>query len=288
MTEFDGAPDGPGTGGAQVIELEQLADLQAGLLTAPEERALRERIEREPAVAQMWHALETTRNQLRRLQQRPVPDDVAARLEAAIAAETTGGDQPARTGRQRRVEDPATTPAEAADGGAAAPDGARSETGDGAPEGVVDFAAQRGRRARGRRFNPFVLAAAAAAAIAAVVIAVQVRAPDPARPTPGSAPAAPVLSTAELAGQWPSIRDQRELGFLAPAGKLDRCLGGILPPGVHADLLGARPVIVDGGYGELVAVPDPNDSTRVRLVVLGPGCAVEQDHDVIASVAVPR
>jgi hypothetical protein len=266
--------------------LDQLADLQAGLLTAEEERMLRTRIRRDPQLARLWRSLEDTRQELAQLPQHPVPDDVLADLDAVIAAAVTDyhHSAPASDGEPATNRDPSRTDQPRTD---QARDNQPRMNGPADQADIVDLDAAR-RRPRWRRLA--TSAALVAAAAAAVVIAVQVTRPQTPTPQPGSGPGTPVLTTADLPGQWPGVTAFHDLGFLAPPGKLLTCLASFVPAGATpVPVLGARPVILDGGYGELIAVPDQLDSSRVRLVVLGPGCAVDaQNHDVLGTVVVPR
>ena len=154
---------------------------------------------------------------------------------------------------------------------------------------VLDLAAARARRRWPRWAAPgAVVGIAAAAVVVVLAVGVGTRAP---RPSEGSAPAAPVLTAGQLAGQWPGVRGVRDLGFLAPPGKLAGCLGAYAPPGDGpVNVLGARPVVVDGRYGVLVVVPGPYDypvGDQVQLVVVGPQCDQKTDHDVIATATAP-
>jgi hypothetical protein len=256
------------------VSLEELADLDAGLLTEDEERQLRRRIANDPDAADLLAELEhlhTALGELHELDDEPVPDDVVARVDAALAAAAAP------------ATDPKNTPAP--------PASDESQT---AP--VVDLAAarengpvtRRGRSARPSRMRRFTVGAlsVAAAAVVAVVVSGVIRDTAPPPPQPGSGPTdAVTLTVAGLPAQWPGITEFHDLGFLAAPGKLDRCL----PPVTRGEeVLGARPAVVDGLYGVLVAVPnDPiGTSSDVRLVVLGPNCDVSRD--VIAESVVPR
>jgi hypothetical protein len=260
---------------------EELADLDAGLLTEEEEKRLRSRIAQDPAAAEMLAALAQVHDDLGALGQLDdeVPDDVVARLDAAVAAEAATARHDTAAG------DDSSSGAGSSPAAPGAPD-------PGAPP-VIDLSASRQREPRGarssrmRRFTVGALSVAAAAVVIAVGSGV-IRGMQPPEPQPGSAPnEAIMLSSTDLPAQWPGISQIRDLGFLVPPGELEQCLATSLG---FSDLrvLGARPVVIEDQYGVLVAVPAVRDDPDgdVRLIVLGPHCDV--DRDVIAETVVPR
>jgi len=81
MTGTEGpAPERP-------LSLELLADLHAGVLDAPDADEVRRRVETQPAAQEALAALDATVADLRAAGSLAMPADVAARLDAAIAAE---------------------------------------------------------------------------------------------------------------------------------------------------------------------------------------------------------
>jgi hypothetical protein len=283
-----GGPDGQVRPRGQV-NLEELAHLDAGLLTKAQERELLGRIAGDPDAAELLAVFDQVDTELGELGERDedVPEDVVARLDAAIAAEFAAADGDATNDSTNAPADSPATPA--------APDPAEA-----AP--VVDLAearaagrtgARRGRtgRSRTRRWATAGLSVAAAAVVAVVIGGVARETLQTPQPQPGSAPA-PTLTVADLPAQWPGLGQFRDLGFLADPGALRQCLfssgAALVPPD---QLLGARPVVVDGQYGVLVAVPqDPAaPDGEVRLIVLGPHCdSGTGESDVIAEAVVPR
>ena len=69
------------------VSLKVLADLAAELLTEEEERQLRSRVARDPDAAELFAALDRVRIDLDGLDDEPVPDEVVAKLDLALAAE---------------------------------------------------------------------------------------------------------------------------------------------------------------------------------------------------------
>lgn len=263
------------------VQLDELADLQAGLLTAEEEQVLRRRIAGDPRAARLWEALEQTREELAGLPDLPLPDDVASRLDDAVAAELAAR-AAARPGEPGEGEAPRSDAPSAPGIGGAEPGGGAQ---------VVDLAAARARRRVPRWAGIGV--AACVAAVAVGVVATSVAGTRNPTPQPGSAPVTPSLTAGEVAGQWPGVASQHDLSYLDGApDKLATCLGGAaVAAGDPVQVLGAQPVVVDGRYGVLVAVPGPVSATgadQVQLLVLGPQCSTTADHDVVASALVPR
>lgn len=277
-------PDDPTHAGQDQggVSIDELADLQAGLLTSRESAALRARIDADPHAARLLAALEQTVVELGELPDEPIPDDVAARIDAALQTEIAAAAGDGAGSAASRSTGPVP------DGGG--PDAA-----------VLDLAAARAqprtprsdRRRAGagvpRRWLGPVLALGAAAAVVAVVaggVLSGLRAPDP---RAGSAPVAPSLTAAQLPTLWPGIRESRDLSFLDAPGKVEECVGPVDTFADPSTVLGARPVVVDGQYGVAVAVPvSPVASPGgVLLVVVGPACA-GVGGDVIAQTFIPN
>lgn len=101
--------DGPAEAASRKrFSLEELADLDAGLLTDDEEQQLRGRIVNDPAATEPLDELRQVRTilgELRNTEDEPIPDDVAARIAAALAAEAvSAGTDPQSTPTSLRTE----------------------------------------------------------------------------------------------------------------------------------------------------------------------------------------
>lgn len=283
MTEPDD-PTRPDRGEQGGVSLDELADLQAGLLTPRESAALQARVDADPAAQALLADLDHTVALLADLDPEPIPDDIAVRIDAALRAEMRGG--PTETGPTKTGSSPSPSQAEQE----------ADEPTDGAQ--VLDLQAARDRPRpagrsprRTRRWQGTALLASAAAVLGAVVVGGVLSEVNSQAPQAGSAPVTLTIATEdELEAQWPAIEGVMDFGFLTTPQALEECLfaaGGE----VSADnsvLLGVRPVIFDGQYGMLVAAPFEDD--RVFLTVLGPTCGNGSfdDTDVLASVSVPR
>lgn len=277
MTEPDD-PTRPDHGEPGGVSLDELADLQAGLLTPRESAALQARVDADPAAQALLADLDHTTALLTDLDPEPIPDDIAARIDAALRAEihaaTTQAAPPptSATPDEDEADDP--------------PSGAQ----------VLDLHAARARpRAaatgprRSRRWQGAALLATAAAVLGAVVVSGVLSEVNSRAPQAGSAPVTLTITAAELEAQWPAIEGVMDFGFLSTPQALEQCLsvaGGDVSSDNSA-LLGVRPVILDGQYGMLVATPFED---RIVLTVLGPTCGnfTFEETDVLTTVSVPR
>ena len=222
----------------QPVSLEQLADLQAGLLDDATAARLRRRIRDDPAVARRYAELEQVRRDLHDLAddrtESDMPADVTARIGSALR---DAGSGPARH---------TVVPGHSAGHGA-------------------------------HTTHPAVIAAAAAGLIAiGIGAAVVVSGSDePARTSAG--PKAASLTVQRQAGMpWPDrqILDLRgrppELGALAAPDRLRSCLAG-LGYSPTTSLLGAATLTMHDRAQVLLLLPRPDD-TSVMALVVSPAC----------------
>lgn len=278
MTEPDD-PARPDHGEPGGVSLDELADLQAGLLTPRESAALQARVDADPAAQALLADLDHTTALLTDLDPEPIPDDIAARIDAALRAEIHAA--------TTQAAPPPTSATPAEDEADDPPSGAQ----------VLDLQAARARpRAaatgprRSRRWQGAALLATAAAVLGAVVVSGVLSEVNSRAPQAGSAPVTLTITAAELEAQWPAaIEGVMDFGFLSTPQALEQCLsvaGGDVSSDNSA-LLGVRPVILDGQYGMLVATPFED---RIFLTVLGPTCGnfTFEETDVLTTISVPR
>lgn len=247
---------------------DDLADLHAGLLTDDLADRLRREISTDAEAQLMLAALDATQQELRTLPPVPMPVGVAARLDAALAAES---------GRRA-----ATAPAPVGQPpfGPAGPSGGAQ---------VVHL--DRARRRRNQRLGWGAgIVAAAGVLIGVAVVAlpgtggesgIPEAVPTHAPPThsdtlPGGlAPLA--LSSNNLGSAFSQVNNVTDYGPLENPGRLNACLAavGIPNPGKP---LGVRQVTLrdsaasEGKSGVLVVLPGGKIGT-FRMVVVGSGCS---------------
>lgn len=237
----------------QSVSLEQLADLQAGLLDDATAARLRRRIRDDPAVARQYAALEQVRRDVRDLAddtaESDLPPEANARIRSALR---DAGPQPARH---------TVVP------GRSAGHGARSA-------------------------RPAVVAGAAAGVIAVGIGAVVVfsGSGEPARISAG--PKAASLTVQRQAGMpWPDrqilgLRTRPpELGALAAPERLRSCLAGLGYAPTTA-VLGAATLTVHDRAQVLLLLPKADDGAVMALVV-SPGCNAT-DAGLIADAVIPE
>lgn len=256
MTGTEGPPrpgDPPQRSAAQSPEwsLDLLADLHAGALTEQAATPLLDRAIADPQARTVLAALDATVADLAALPtQRParIPDAVAQRLDAALAAEVKRAPahlpDRARTGRYRAARRLVTRPAGR-------------------------------RRARARWVAAGVLAAAViGVAVAGAMIGVMSvgtpRAGDALGAAAVSPPAPLVLSSGDLSGALSPAWGARDYGALSRPEALQGCLDANDVP-ARDKPLGAREVTLDGRRGVILVLPT-TQSTQFRLLVVGPGC----------------
>ncbi|HEX2289639.1 MAG TPA: hypothetical protein VHH53_05475 [Pseudonocardiaceae bacterium] len=248
--------DPPQRSAAQSPEwsLDLLADLHAGALTEQAATSLRARAIADPQARTVLAALDATVADLAALptqRSAEIPDAVAQRLDAALAAEVQRADRPpahlpdrARTGRYRAARQLVTRPAGR-------------------------------RRARARWVAAGVLAAAVigvtvAGAMIGVMSGGTPRAGDALGAAAVSPPTPLVLSSGDLSGALSPAWGARDYGALSRPEALQGCLDANGVP-ARDKPLGAREVTLDGRRGVILVLPS-TQSTQFRLLVVGLGC----------------
>lgn len=230
------------------LTLELLADLHAGVFDEPLAAQLRRRVAADPQAAAVLAALDATVADLAALPHQrttPIPEDVARRLDTALATERAGTDP--------RLE--------AGWAGAAA-----------APALVTEMNSGMLRRRRAGWAGVAFLAAAAAAtgvvALSGVMLDTAGAPPDTAIGIQASEP--PALTS----GDPTSLRhalDQaltaNDYGLLSPPQRLRNCLTA----NDAETPLGALEVTLDGRRGVLLVLPTDR-SEQFRLLVVSPTC----------------
>ena len=246
MTEQDDGSAGTPRGDVPTVDV--LAELHAGALEPGPAGELGRRVLTDPGAQAVLRALDATVADLAVLRSEPVavrlPADVAARLDAALAA---AGPPATRPG-------PATAPPPPAPPAPPAP--------------VLDLAAA--RRARvGRRGRLGAGVLAAAAAVAAVVVLGGL---PGAGATSGTATAQPVdLGNGALGRTVLASLGTSDLGPLRDPAVLAGCLtaNGVRP---GAPVLGSTQVVLRGQPGTLLLLAAGKVGVFTALVV-GPGCS---------------
>lgn len=258
-----GAPSGP------PWSVDLLAELHAGALDEAVAAELRPRVEADAEGRAVLAALEATRADLANLPPLRMPGDVAARLEAALAAEARG--QAAGVPAPR----PAPTAQPPAEG--LAP--------------VIDIAEARRRRNRRLGWGGGLLAAAA---IAVGVVVVAVPGADhtsgtpnaQSAPNPGSSSAATgsaplAVRSDNLGAAVPKLLQSTNYGALKDQNTLAGCLagGGIQ----NTTPLGVGPITLDG-KDEVMAILPSGKLGEFRVVVLDPTtCGPNNPNGVIGN-----
>jgi len=272
-TEGGGAPERP------PYPLELLADLHAGALDEPVAVELRRRLQNDQDAQATLAALDATRAALGSLPPLRMPDDVAARIDAAAA------------GRAAATPDAHGYGAAGPAGGGPAGGGpaGRGAEAPGAP--VVDLAAARARRRRGLIAGAGLLTAAAAVVGVIAVANLTGGGRTPGEPvasaTNPSDQVLPPLAVSQdnLGGALDDAMATQDYGPLGAAGRLDACLAAVrLDPSTTP--LGAREVNLDGKPGVLLILPT-GTAARFRLLVVSPECGPGQPT-VLADTTVGR
>jgi hypothetical protein len=230
-----------------------LADLHAGVLDPPDADELRRRVEADPDAGATLAAFDATQRALAGLPRPRMPEDVAVRIDAAIAREAAA-----------RAGGPPTLGGEAAAGAGGGPT---------AP--AVNLATERALR---RRLIAGAGILAAAAAIAVFTVANFTGGTTDGQPNAGPSDTRFETSTGPLALSSNNLGDAlqhafgaTEYGPLGGAGRLAGCLSAnkVDPATVP---LGAKQVTFDGKPGVLIVLPAGSNPPKWRLLVVSQDC----------------
>ncbi|WP_034267775.1 hypothetical protein [Haloechinothrix halophila] len=251
--------DLPAGGDSRSWTVDELADMHAGALDDVAAAELWSRVRDNPDALAVLDELDTTRAELAGLREAPVapmPDDVAARINAALATE-----------RERAFPSTQQQPA-------VAPVASWQPRGQAQPDGhVVDLA--RRRRAKQLGWGAGLLTAAAAI-VAAVALSL------PTQSTQGTPLAGDSSSQSRSADEPLSLRGDdvasgagetigvKDFGAFGDRAGLDACLAAN-DLTIDDELLGVRPATVDG-QDAVLAVFTTGELARYRMLALPAGC----------------
>lgn len=250
--------DLPAGGDSRSWTVDELADMHAGALDDVAAAELWSRVRDNPDAMAVLDGLDITRAELAGLREAPVapmPDDVAARISAALVTE-----------RERTFpstqQQPAVAPVAPRQPGQAQPDGQ-----------VVDLARRRRTKQLGWGAG---LLTAAAAIVAAVAISL------PSQSTQGTPLAGDASSQSQPADEPLSLRGDdvasgagetigvKDFGALGDRAGLDACLAAN-DLTIENELLGVRPATVDG-QDAVLAVFTTGELARYRMLALPADC----------------
>lgn len=248
MTGMDRVPMGP------PWSVDLIADLHAGVLPPEVAAQLRPRVEADAEAAEILRALDATLEDLQALPPIPMPDHVAARIDAALAAEARPGIAPVVS--------------------------------------LNDARKRRNRRLGIGGGGVLVAAAAAFGIVLAVSPGTQQTSNDaqpPAATSSNTADAAPPLALQrdELGSAVGEVLKAQNYGPLETPDRLAGCLkgGGITSSGTP---LGISPINLEGKDAVMAILPA--GLGEFRLVVLDPKtCGPDQPAGVLADTTIkPR
>lgn len=251
-------PDGP------PWSVDLLADLHAGVVDPRTGAELGPRVESDPQARAVLAALDSVQADLAGLREAPappMPDHLAARLDAALAAE-----------------------AQRAFGVAAAPRTPRPA----ASGPVVDLAAARRKRGRVASWGVGLLAAAAAAVAIGVAVLPGnsnttggVAAPENSAPQSAPADATPPLAITrdDVGAVVGQVNGSRDYGPLKDEAGLNRCLLAHSVDAAKTQVAGVRPVTLDGKSGVMILMLTPEPG-RLRVLVVQPDCSALFDQAI--------
>lgn len=236
--------------------IDQLAELHAGALSDAEAARLWPQVQADPEAQAVLSALDATVADLGAFAEAPVapmPADVAARLDAALAAEAARGVQP--TGQPQGL----------------------------AP--VVDMAAARRKRNRQLGWGlGLVSAAAAAVAVVAVVSpgsstpGTPMADPDDSAGQPPSAGAPLAVSPEQPEAAFGEVNGVHDYGQLRSREGLDACLQAHGLP-TDGNTAGIRPVTIDG-KDAVLAVLTTGELATYRIIAVSPDCSADNPGNV--------
>lgn len=244
MTGMERVPMGP------PWSVDLIADLHAGVLPPEVAAQLRPRVEADPEAREILQALDATLADLHALPSIPMPDHVAARIDAALAAEA----RPA------------------------------------APVVSLDEARRRRNRRLGLGSGVLVAAAAAFGIVFAVSPGSKQADPPAAQETPPptnsnvSAPLA--VKSSELGAAVGDVLKAQNYGPLETPDRLAGCLqgGGIAST---SKPLGISPISLDGKDAVMAILP--SGLAQFRLVVLDPDtCGPNKPEGVLADTVIKQ
>ncbi|MBB5154309.1 hypothetical protein [Saccharopolyspora phatthalungensis] len=246
-----GAPQGP------PWSLDLLADLHAGVLDQQTADQLRVQVQDDPEAREILAALDATSSDLAALPPLTIPDDVSARIDAALENEVRAWAE---------QQGSAAPPVEPARPAPAAEQGGQ----------VIDFTAAKQRRRRRITVGTGLVGVAAAAA--AVVFSIMPGDMEPsshqAHPNATTASPAPLALQGDrvtLSGEQFAeiINSEQYNGALADPKRLIGCLQA---NGVNGGKpLGARAITLDGQPAQLLILPG-GGLGKFRLLAVGPEC----------------
>lgn len=251
-----GAPQGP------PWSLDLLADLHAGVLDGPTADELRRQVEADPEAREIMAALDATTTDLADLPPLTVPDDVSARIDAALQDEVRNWTRESAPAQPAQQMPTMSAPA-----------------GNGAQ--VVDFAAAKARRRRRTTIGAGLVGVAAAAA--AVVFAVlpgtgdddnTAQPPVPTSTQPGAGHSAPLA----LAGDQVSLDGQQfsqvmtSDQYVSTLADPQQLIGCLQANGVRGGKpMGAREITLNGRPAQLLILPG-GGLGKFRLLAVGADC----------------
>lgn len=248
-----GAPQGP------PWSLDLLADLHAGVLDQQTADQLRVQVRDDPEAAEVLAALDATSADLAALPPLTIPDDVSARIDAALENEVRAWSQQQATAAPQA--EPVAPPAE--QGGQ-----------------VIDFAAA--KRRRRRRFTLGAGGIGVAAAAAAVVFSVLPSNTDTsgssnqAQPQPTATGGAPAPLT--LQGEQVTLNGEqfgeimKSEQYSSALADPQRLIGCLQSNGVNSGKpLGAREITLNGKPAQLLVLQG-GAIGKFRLLAVGPEC----------------
>ncbi|GAA1250671.1 hypothetical protein GCM10009676_41750 [Prauserella halophila] len=245
-----------GNGGADgSVSVDVLADLHAGALSESEAAELWPRVNADPEARAVIEALEAAQADLGSLQDEPaepMPADVAARIDAALADEQ----------RTREQQDAGTN--------------------------VVSLDRARSRRKKQGMAAGFVAVAAAVVAAVAIVVpnlgggdetsGVAQPAPseqsgdsDAGAPSDGSGPLALTTDDGDLTSAIDDIQTMRDYGPLETRSRFDACVQAA-GADTNKEPAGVRPVTIDGEEAVL-ALYTTGELAQFRMVAVSPDCS---------------
>lgn len=246
-----GAPQGP------PWSLELLADLHAGVLDDETATALRPQIEDDPEAIEILAALDATSDDLADLPELTMPEDVSARLDAALAEEIQAWQAETQPSAEPAAQ---TSPADA-------------------PESnVIDLAAARQRRRKRITAIGAGLLTAAAAVVGVVTFTSVPHSTTADNPQTIDLPATrdsaqPLTLTGDKITLTPAqLREAMHAKQYGPLSDPQKLIGCLQANGVDSGKpLGAREILLNGKPAQLLIL-STGKIGQFQLIAVGPGC----------------